>query len=131
MRKFLSVLFISMLVLLMIVGPGNKAFAHEGDDCGCPTPLDGSEKNKIVANFLASDEFKSKKMELLDNGYKWQGIKEFEVTDFKSKVTLKSPIGDIIVPAGSIGITVPVFTNDGKLEVFFFINGKFIFSAQF
>nr|WP_263326585.1 hypothetical protein [Neobacillus sp. Marseille-Q6967] len=129
MRKFLSLFSMSLLVLLMFVGPGNVALAHEGDNCGCPTPVEGSEKNKIVAKFLSSDDFKSKKLELLENGYQWQGISKAQVIDFKSDSLLKSPINEIIVPAGSIGIAVPFINMSGSLEIFFFINGEFSFSA--
>ena len=63
MKKVLSLLFTSLLVFLMFVGPGNVALAHEGDGgCGCETrEITGAEKNKIVSNLLKSDEFKNAK----------------------------------------------------------------------
>ncbi|MEC1524955.1 hypothetical protein P9D43_23400 [Neobacillus niacini] len=128
MKKILTILFTSLIVFLMFVGPGNVAFAHEGEeDCLCNsfTVLDGAEKNKIVAEFLASDEFKTLKSNNLDSGYKWNGISKAEVTKFIKDIhsNPKDPDSPVVINAGTIGVAVPFFTSDGKLEVFFFLNG--------
>lgn len=129
MKKILPLLCTSLIVLLMFVGTGNIAFAHEGEeDCLCNsfTVLDGAEKNKIVAEFLASDEFKTLKLNNLESGYKWKGISKAEVTKFIKDVHLDSddPGSPVIIETGSIGVAVPFFTSDGKLEVFYFLNGE-------
>jgi hypothetical protein len=129
MKKMLTLLFTSLIVLLLFAGPGNVASAHEGkEDCLCDsfTILDGVEKNKILAKFLASDEFKALKLYNLESGYKWKGISKAEVTKFIQDVHLdpKDPESQVIIKTGSIGVAVPFFRNDGKLEVFYFLNGK-------
>jgi hypothetical protein len=115
---------------LMFVVPGNIVLAHEGDgDCGCDsfTVLEGSEKNKIVAKFLSSENFKTLKLNNLKKGYKWKGVSKAEVTKFVKDVHADplDPETPVIIKAGSIGVAVPFFTSDGKLEVFFFLNGEF------
>jgi hypothetical protein len=73
MKKFLTLLCTSLIVLLMFVGPGNVAFAH--DDCGCVTEeITGVEKNQIVSDLLKSNELKNAKKLLKEQGYKWDGI---------------------------------------------------------
>ncbi|WHX98321.1 hypothetical protein [Neobacillus sp. DY30] len=129
MKKLLTLLFTSLIVLLMFVGSGNVAFAHEGEeDCFCDSfiILDGAEKNKIVAEFLASDEFKTLKLTNLESGYKWKGISKAEVTRFIKDVHLvpNDPESPVIIETGAIGVAVPFFTSDGKLEVFYFLNGE-------
>src|SRR4051812_40487285 len=81
MKKVLSLLFTSLLVFLMFVGPGNVALAHEGDSgCGCVVEeITGAEKNKIVSNLLKSDEFKDARKGLKKIGFKWNGVSEVEV----------------------------------------------------
>jgi hypothetical protein len=128
MKKILTLLFTSLILLLMLAGPGNLAFAHEGEEnCSCDsfTILDGAEKNKIIAKFLASDEFKTLKLNNLDSGYKWKGISKAEVTKFIKDVHSKpeDPDSPVVIKAGTIGVAVPFFTSDGKLEVFYFLNG--------
>jgi hypothetical protein len=136
MKKILTVLLSSLIVLLMFAGPGNVVLAHEGDvDCGCDsfTVLEGSEKNKIVAKFLSNENFKTLKLNNLKSGYKWKGVSKAEVTKFIKDVHLdpKDPESPVIIKAGSIGVAVPFFTSDGKLEVFFFLNGEFAGSELF
>ncbi|WP_099364705.1 hypothetical protein [Fredinandcohnia onubensis] len=73
MRKFVKVLGI-VLVLLMLVLPGNTASAHgDGDDCGCGDYLQGAERNKAVASILKSDAFKVVKADKKNEGYKFAG----------------------------------------------------------
>lgn len=133
MKKIVTLLCTSLIVLLLFVGPGNVAFAHEGVP-GCPceffNPLEGPEKNKIVAKFLSSDEFKEAKSYLVDNGYKWKGISKAEVikfhTDFKP-----NPEIPVVISKGSIGVAVPFYTEDGTMEVFFFLNGQLLGQMPF
>jgi hypothetical protein len=74
MRNFVKVLGI-VLVLLLLVLPGNTASAHgDGTDCGCGvTPLQGAERNKAVANTLKLPEFKKVKSNLGIQGYEFAG----------------------------------------------------------
>jgi hypothetical protein len=129
MKKIVTLLCTSLIVLLMFVGPGNIVLAHEGDvDCGCDTfkVLEGAEKNKILAKILASANFKTLKSNNLKNGYKWRGISKAEVTKFIKDVhfDIEDPESPVIIKAGSIGVAVPFLKSDGKLEVFYFINGE-------
>jgi hypothetical protein len=114
MKKILSVLFGSLILLLMFAVPGNPVQAAENDDCGCVTEeISGAEKNKIVSNLLKSDEFKDMKKEQMQNLYKWKGVSEIEVI---RNITY----GGIII------ITIPILTIDGTNMVAGFINGGFI-----
>ncbi|MEH7114837.1 hypothetical protein V7124_21125 [Neobacillus niacini] len=81
MKKVLTLLFTSLLVFLMFVGPGNVALAHEGDSgCGCVVEeISGAEKNKIVSNLLKSDEFKIERKGFKEVGFKWNGVNAVEV----------------------------------------------------
>ncbi|MEH7254547.1 hypothetical protein V7111_20760 [Neobacillus niacini] len=132
MKKFLTLLCTSLIVFLMFVGPGNVALAHgEDPNCLCNyfTELDGAEKNKIVAKLLASDEFKTLKLNKLESGYKYKGISKVEVTKFIKDVLLdpelpESLTNPVIIKAGTIGVAVPFYTSEGNLEVNFFLNGK-------
>jgi len=113
MKKFLSALFISLLVLSMFAVPGNPVQAEEADECSCHDLglLTGAERNKIVADFLSSNEFKSKKLELLHSGYKWNGAKSIEV----------------VRPAeGQIMVGVPIVSQNGTIEMYVFVNGTFV-----
>jgi hypothetical protein len=113
MKKILTLLCTSLIVLLMLVGPGNPVQAEEpGDDCTCHDliPLNGSERNKIVAVLLSSDAFKIKKSELISNGYSWNGAKSIEV----------------VLPAeGVTMVGVPFTDKNGNILVYVFINGAF------
>src|SRR4051794_33221421 len=102
MKKLLTLLCTSLIVLLMFATPGNTVIAAQnvvdnvtylgppppgevedpGDDnCTCHdlVPLTGSERNKIVANLLKSDVFKNQKMNLKREGFKWNGASGIEV----------------------------------------------------
>ncbi|MCM3691166.1 hypothetical protein [Neobacillus niacini] len=120
MKKILTLLCTSLIVLLMIVGPDDsvKAAKPGGHDCGCEEHgifhLYGAEKNKLVADLLSSDQFKAKKLELLKDGYKYTGAKDIDVVEYR------------IFPGQPIGITVPFIDPEGVLKVAAFINGNFI-----
>lgn len=110
MKKILTLLCTSLIVLLMFAGPGNVAFAHEGEEheCGCVVePVYGAEKNKIVSNLLKSEEFKKVKKVNMENGLKWNGVKKVEV------------IYNITQEIMMVG--VPFMNEDGTviMEVFF------------
>jgi hypothetical protein len=81
MKKILSLLCGSLIVLLMFAAPGNVALAHEGEEgCGCETrEITGAEKNKIISNLLKSDELKNFRKGLMEIGFKWNGVGEVEV----------------------------------------------------
>ncbi|MGJ7921919.1 hypothetical protein [Neobacillus sp. LXY-4] len=124
MKGYLSLLFGSMIVVLMLVLPGNAAQAAEPvaetgdstDHCGCDVSyIVGAEKNKLVSNLLKSDEFKVVKAQQKNNGYEWNGIDGTEVIQNHTK-------------GGIILIGVP-FINDGVKEMaaFLLMNDLFIY----
>jgi hypothetical protein len=115
MKKILSLLCGSLIVLLMFVGPGNVALAHDGDhDCGCEVEqLQGAEKNKIVSNLLKSDEFKNVKKKYMKNGFKWTGVSKVEV--------LKNH-----TVGGMIMVGVPFYLEDGSVTMAVFFNGVYM-----
>lgn len=122
MKKLLTVLFGGFIALSLFVATGNTAKAAEptdpppaveDDGCSCHDliPLQGAERNKIVAKFISSDEFKAKKMQLLKTGFTWNGANTIEV----------------VLPAeGVTMIGVPFISANGTLEVYVFINGTFV-----
>ncbi|MCL6570115.1 MAG: hypothetical protein K6T88_00330 [Bacillus sp. (in: Bacteria)] len=114
MKKILSVLFGSLILLLMFAVPGSPVQAEENDECGCVTEeISGAEKNKMVSNLLKSDEFKNMKKEQMQSLYKWKGVSEIEVI---RNITF----GGVII------ITIPISTIDGTEMVAGFIDGGFI-----
>ncbi|WP_318507167.1 hypothetical protein [Bacillus sp. T3] len=126
MKGYLSLLFGSFIIALMLIVPGNAAFAEEPagetqtttDDCGCDVSmLTGSERNKILSDLLKSDEFKAEKQVLKDQGYKWNGAGTTEVI-------INHSYGDLIM----VGV---MFTaEDGKQYAAGFLcppGGNFIF----
>jgi hypothetical protein len=114
MKKIVTLLCTSLIVFLMFVGPGNVAFAHEGEgDCGCIVePVYGAEKNKIVSNLLKSEEFKKVKKENIMTGLKWTGVKEIEV--------IYNVTHEIMM------VGVPFINNDGTVLMEVFFNGVYM-----
>jgi hypothetical protein len=122
MKKILSVLFSSLIVLLMFVGPVNAANPDLVPDlfnCGCEAegiyPVTGSEKNKIVAELLSSDAFKEQKFEQ-NKVYTFKGINAVQVAEVEG-------IGVHIV-------AVPFFTESGTVKFAMFANGVFLDMAD-
>jgi hypothetical protein len=90
MKRFISLVCGSLVLILMFLSPGNavQAKGQPTDDCGCPgTVITGAERNKLVANLLKSDVFKQAKIELEEEGYVWQGASMIEVRDFDEVVS--------------------------------------------
>ncbi len=121
MKKFLTLLCTSLIVFLMFVGPDDSVKAAkpgDHDNCGCEEHgifhLYGAERNKIVADLLSSDQFKAKKLELLDDGYKYTGAKDIVVVENR------------FAPGHPKGVTVPFINEDGVLKVALFIEGNFV-----
>ena len=112
MKKLLPLLFGGLIALTLFVTTGNTAKAAQNDDCTCHDliPLSGSERNKIVADLLSSESFKTQKMELIKSGYKWNGAHTIEVVIPAEKVTM---------------VGVPFISPDGAPLVYVFINGTF------
>ena len=113
MKKLLTVLAGVVIALSLFVTTGNTVKAAEpGDDCTCHDllPLQGVERNIIVAKFLSSDDFKAKKLELIKSGSTWNGAHTIEV---------------ILPTEGVTMIGVPFISTDGIPEVYVFINGYF------
>jgi hypothetical protein len=115
MKKIATLLFTSLIVLLMFVGPGNSVqaaqnvvyfgpvpdFVHPPDcDCEDLKPLTGPERNKIVSDLLKTDEFKSARKDLMAQGIKWKGANTVEVMKIDGAPVL---------------VGVP-FTKDGNIE---------------
>ncbi|MDR4890137.1 hypothetical protein RGU12_21805 [Fredinandcohnia sp. QZ13] len=109
MVKFLGVL----VVLLMLVLPGNPAFAH-GDDCECGvTYLQGAERNKVVANTLKLTEFKKVKADIGKEGYVFAGADQVMVVHMPFE-------GSILTI-----VAVPFVHENGDVIFAGFTNGKF------
>jgi hypothetical protein len=122
MKKILSLLCGSLIVLLMFAAPGNPVQAaenliyvgvppeidHSDDNCACHelTPLSGSERNKMVSNLLKTDIFKDAKKDLKNQGYKWNGANEMGVIILEEGVTL---------------VVAPFTTDKGVVEIHGFI----------
>ncbi|MBT2728094.1 hypothetical protein J7E63_14225 [Bacillus sp. ISL-75] len=113
MKKLLTVLCGIVIALSLFVTTGNTVKAAEAyEDCTCHDllPLQGAERNKIVATFLSSEEFKAKKLELLKSGFSWNGAHSIEV----------------VLPAeGVTFVGVPFISADGIPAMYVFINGSF------
>ena len=115
MKKIVTLLCTSLIVLLMFVGPGNAALANEGEEheCSCIVePVYGAEKNKIVSNLLKSEEFKKVKKDNMMNGLKWNGVKEVEV--------IYNITHDIMM------VGVPFINDDGTVLMEAFFNGVYM-----
>ncbi|MFS0777306.1 hypothetical protein ABC255_15060 [Neobacillus sp. 3P2-tot-E-2] len=119
MKKIFTLLCTSLIVLLMFVGPGNSVKAANPIlvpdlfSCGCEDhgiyPITGSEKNKIVAELLSSDAFKTQKS-LLNKDYTFKGVNEVQVAKVKG--------------ANIVMVAVPFFKKSGTLEFAMFTNGE-------
>jgi hypothetical protein len=118
MKTFLTVLCGGFIALSLFVTTGNTVKAAEptpvatvSDDCGCHDlkPLQGAERNKIVANLISNDEFKDMKKALQKNGYNWGGANSIEV----------------IKTEGMILVGVPFSNNQGNVVMHVFINGVY------
>ncbi|WML60547.1 hypothetical protein [Neobacillus sp. PS2-9] len=110
MKKLLTILFGALIALSLFVTTGNTAKAAKpGDDCGCTGTLVGAEKNKIVADLLSSQEFKTAKAELTSAGYSYKGASLIKVA--------KMEVNIITV--------VPFYTSEGQTIIAGFVNGEF------
>ncbi|MBT2696450.1 hypothetical protein J7E79_03240 [Bacillus sp. ISL-40] len=113
MKKLLTVLCGIIIALSLFVTTGNTAKAAGPDeDCTCHNllPLQGAQRNKIVANLISSDVFKEAKKDLREDGYKWNGANSIEVYQFEG-VT-------------AVGV---LFTNkEGIIERRAFVNGYYV-----
>jgi hypothetical protein len=106
-RTFFMLLAVGMMAVVLFLSPSNVVRAS--NVCGCGQVV-GAEKNKIVADLLKSDAFKTKKHELLEQGYKWNGVSGAEVD--------KNANGEIL-------IAIPLL-NENRQEVFLiYVYGQF------
>ncbi|MEH7180427.1 hypothetical protein [Neobacillus vireti] len=129
MKKIVTLLLSSLIVLLMFAGAEKSVFAAENviylgppplvqdeepddENCTCHEllPLTGSERNMIVADLLKSNVFKNERMRLKKDGYKWYGASGIEVIQPTEGITL---------------VGVPFSTNDGTIEFHTFFIGDF------
>ncbi|MDF2856004.1 MAG: hypothetical protein K0Q87_1855 [Neobacillus sp.] len=114
MKKILSLLCGSLIVLLLFGAPGNVALAQDEHECGCDVEqLQGAEKNKIVSNLLKSEEFKNVKKKYMQNGFKWNGVSKVEV--------LKNH-----THGGMIMVGAPFYSPDGTVTMAVFFNGVYM-----
>jgi hypothetical protein len=120
MKKISTMLFASLIVVLMIGSPLNPVSAanlmylgvppetpHD-PECECKDllPLTGSERNKIVASILKEEIFKSQKATLENSGYVWNGADVIE----------------LVMPAeGYVLIGVPFTNIDGSIQIHAFL----------
>jgi hypothetical protein len=120
MKKIVTLLFTSLIVLLMFMGQGNQVQAagnviylglapdivHD-DNCGCDElkPLTGKERNKIVSELLKTETFKKERKLLQLSGYKWNGAGAIEV---------------IKADGSPILVGVPFTTEEGEIEFYAF-----------
>jgi hypothetical protein len=115
MKKIVTLLFTSFVVLLMFVGPGNVVKADENDEghCECIVkPVYGAEKNKIVSNHLKSTEFKNVKREHLENGFNFLGAEYIQV--------LYNITEDVMM------VGVPFIAEDGTVTMAVFFDGQYM-----
>jgi hypothetical protein len=116
-KKLITILGGVIIALSLFVTTGNTVKAEEpGDDCTCHNllPIQGAERNKIVAKFLSSEEFKTKKLELIKSGSTWNGAHTIEV----------------VLPAEGVKMIGVPFTDADEIQlVYVFINGSFVGTA--
>jgi hypothetical protein len=128
MKKYLTLLIGGFIFLFMFAVPGNYVKADElktplgtasplsnsltsDSECGCNViPITGSERNKLVAGLLSSDEFKSIKMKAKEMGYQWLGASDIEVINNLSYEVIMTGVP---------------FSKDGQIFMFVFFDGKF------
>lgn len=87
MKGYLSLLFGSLMIVIMLASPGNVAQAKvvqpAPGDCDCPvTYIMGAEGNKWAAELLSSDAFAIAKADAKETGYQWNGADEMEIVRF-------------------------------------------------
>lgn len=103
MKRLISLVCGSLVLLVMFLAPGNAVQAEEA--CECPgTVLTGAERNKLVAELLKSDVFKQARIELENEGYVWQGAGAIEVRNL-----------EVIAPS-LLGYQVMIINETGNVE---------------
>lgn len=121
MKKFLSVLCVSLFVFLMFGTSGSpvKAASNSADstvtaplDCGCNvSPIVGVEKYKIITSIVLSDEFVKMLRDATENGYKWVSSQDIQVIKNNT--------------SGQILLGFP-FKKKGTVEMFAFLDGIYV-----
>ncbi|WP_251550564.1 hypothetical protein [Neobacillus muris] len=114
MKKLVTLILGVLVALSLFTVSGSPVQAAEpDDDCSCHelSPITGAERNKIVAKFISSEEFKTQKAQLLAAGYKWNGAHTIEVV---------LPAEDVIM------VGVPFTNEEGAAFMYVFINGTFV-----
>lgn len=110
MKKLVTLMFGSLLALLLFAVPGDVVQAS--DECGCDTSeITGAERNKIVADILKSTEFKVTKAEHESAGYSMLGAEYIQVMDNHTY--------------GFIMVGVPMTGPSGVIMLVFF-NGMYV-----
>lgn len=117
MKKLFTLLFGALIALSLFVTTGNTAKAAKPDDCGCKGTLVGAEKNKVVADLLSSQEFKTAKAELTSAGYSYKGASLIVVA--KGEVEIEGKMEEVTISV------VPFYTSDGQTIIAGFVDGKF------
>lgn len=156
MKRLISLVCGSLVLVLLFLSPGNAVQAEE-QDCECPgTVMTGAERNKLVANLLKSDVFKQEKLMLEKQRYVWQGADAIEVRDFTNltssellfmlevpetfelyeellKMDKVSILKTLEIPAfPSLAYQVVFLDGNGTLQgaVFFIVNGQIGYAGE-
>jgi hypothetical protein len=122
MKKFVTFLSSSLIVLLLFIGIANPVNAEEttnitvseNDDCECHdvTPIEGFAKYKIIVNLLGSKEFSKATKKLLKDGYYWNITAEIQVLKQNHY--------------GTIMVGVPFKKKDGTNHMAAFFDGVYM-----
>lgn len=84
MKRLLAMLLGSLAVVLLVFSPGDSAYAAGEEVCACHdvTFILGVERNKIVSDFLKSEEFKNLKKSMEQSGTVWSGADAIEIVRY-------------------------------------------------
>jgi hypothetical protein len=116
MKRCLALLGGGLMVFLLFFAPGSSVLAAE-EPCECEKlkPLQGAERNKIVAGLISSDEFKAVRAKLQSQGNKWSGAGAAEV------IQTEIPGFGLVTMVGAAFIN-----THGKTEMHVFMNGMYM-----
>lgn len=111
-KKILGLLCGGIMAFSLFAAPGTTVQAAE-EDCACHdvTIITGAEKNKIIANLISSQEFKTQKLTIIKDGDNWRGINSTEVMVHN------------VYNATIVGVP---FIKEGILMMATFINGNYM-----
>jgi hypothetical protein len=113
-KKILGLLCGGIMAFSLFAAPGNPVKAEETDPCECHDVriVTGAEKNKIIANLISSQEFKTQKLNIIKDGDNWRGVKGTEVVVHNQ--------------LGTIMVGIPYIGQDGTMKMAVFFNGIYM-----